>query len=480
MASLSSRSIVLIFARLSNYAVLLLSPLFLVRILDIETYGLYREFTLYALLSVTIFSFGIKGNLLYFIPKDEANEKTYVSNSIYLIFITSLIGLLLIQVFSTPIASKLSFDYIDIMSMYIFFYLNLDIIESFWLAKKRSNYVFLYSTTVLTARMLVVIITAYITRNIHDIIFFMTVAEALKFSILAFWWGFKQKISFRFNTTFARKQLTYIAPLGIGGLIAAINLKFGSIYISTMIGATALAIYSIGIYQIPVLAIVRSAVSDVIFPDMVEMNESSEKKALHLWKRANTLFCIIVFPVFTVFMVFAEKFITIMFTEQYIDSTPIFQLMLILMVRRCFELGTPLRSKNKNKYFFRGNIIALTINIIITIALFEKYKLLAPAIAYVISDFIMAGYLTLKILTIYRIRLGELILWRKIILIAIASIVALPLLIYANTTNSFILILSMISVYCIIYIILIKIFNIDDANLLFKKLMSKFKKRPVM
>lgn len=478
MASLTSRSIVLIFARLSNYAVLLLSPLFLVRILDIETYGLYREFTLYALLAVTILSFGIKGNLLYFIPKDDSNEKAYVSNSIFLILISSLIGLIFIQVFSSTIASNLSFNYIDIMSMYIFFYLNLDIIESFWLAKKRSDYVFYYSTVTLVTRMVVIILSAYMTRNIHDIIFAMTVTEAVKFSALLLWWTFKQKLSFRFNVNLARKQLTYIVPLGVGGVIAAVNLKFGSVYISTMLGATALAIYSIGIYQIPVLAIIRSAVSDVIFPEMVEKSSSSEEKALHLWKRANILFCIIIFPVFTIFMVFAEKFITIMFTEQYIESTPIFQLMLILMVRRCFELSTPLRSKNKNQYFFRGNIIALTINIIITVALFNQYKLLAPAIAYVIADFIMAGYLISKILTIYNIRMGKLLLWKKIILIAIASIAALPLLIYASTTNSFLLITSMILVYCTVYLILIKTFNIDEANFLIKKIKLKFIKHP--
>lgn len=160
MSTLTSRSIVLIFARLSNYAVLLLSPIFLVRILDIETYGLYREFTLYALLAVTVFSFGIKGNLLFFIPKNIKNEKIYINNSIIFILITSSIGLAIVQLLSDVLSKQISFDYIDIMSIYIFVYINLDLVESYWLAKKRSDYVFYYSSLTLVIRMLVIITTA--------------------------------------------------------------------------------------------------------------------------------------------------------------------------------------------------------------------------------------------------------------------------------------------------------------------------------
>lgn len=301
----------------------------------------------------------------------------------------------------------------------------------------------------------------------------MTITEGIKFLVLLIWWPFRQKINFRFDKKIALEQLTYIVPLGIGGLIAAINLKFGAIFISSMIGATALAIYSIGIYQIPVLTVVRSAISDVIFPDMVEKNKSSEMDALNLWKRANVVFCLIVFPIFFIFFIYSEKFITLMFTEQYIDSTPVFQLMLLLMVRRCFELGTPLRSKNKNKFFFRGNILALLVNIAITFTLYDDYGLLAPAIAYVISDLVMATYLIKKILTIYNISLSDLIMWNKTWLITLASCLGLPLLIFANNNDSIVILGLMTILYVAIYYLLLKKFKIEELDLLTEKLFRK-------
>jgi hypothetical protein len=59
MPGLISRAAVLTFSRVSNFAIQLFSPLLLVRLLEVSSYGEYQEFMIYAMLLVTVCSFAI-------------------------------------------------------------------------------------------------------------------------------------------------------------------------------------------------------------------------------------------------------------------------------------------------------------------------------------------------------------------------------------------------------------------------------------
>ncbi len=123
-------------ARVGNYAVLLLSPILLVRLLDVHAYGQYREFVLYAMIAILILGFSIRTNLFYFIPKDPKNERAYLTQSVLFLFVSSLVGLSLIFVGRHLIVQNTSFYFITQLLTYVFFFLNLDAMESYWLAQE--------------------------------------------------------------------------------------------------------------------------------------------------------------------------------------------------------------------------------------------------------------------------------------------------------------------------------------------------------
>ncbi|HVO77020.1 MAG TPA: hypothetical protein VMT60_03460, partial [Candidatus Bathyarchaeia archaeon] len=69
MPSITKRTTVLILCRVMNYGIMLLSPIFLVRIFDTHAVGQYWEFMLYAGLVSGFIEFTVNTNLIYFIPK---------------------------------------------------------------------------------------------------------------------------------------------------------------------------------------------------------------------------------------------------------------------------------------------------------------------------------------------------------------------------------------------------------------------------
>ena len=76
MSGLLSRGAVLTASRLSNFAILMLGPLLLVRILDVDAFGQYQEFMIYAMLFITICGFGMDSSLTYFLPRYPNLERT--------------------------------------------------------------------------------------------------------------------------------------------------------------------------------------------------------------------------------------------------------------------------------------------------------------------------------------------------------------------------------------------------------------------
>ena len=122
MASLYKRTTILTVCRLLNQCMTVISPVILVRVLDIESYGQYREFLLYVMLLASFITMSIPGNLLYFIPKSPQNEARYVTNTAVMLFVSYAVGAILIYLSRSVIIAKTSFDFTMPLIIYLFFF----------------------------------------------------------------------------------------------------------------------------------------------------------------------------------------------------------------------------------------------------------------------------------------------------------------------------------------------------------------------
>ena len=112
MSSRANRITILTFSKLLNYAVQFITPILLVRILNREAYGQYKEFFVYVGLISAFLNFSIKYNLLYFIAKNPKNEVSYSTNTAFLLLITSIIGLAAVYFSKGYFLSITTYDFI--------------------------------------------------------------------------------------------------------------------------------------------------------------------------------------------------------------------------------------------------------------------------------------------------------------------------------------------------------------------------------
>jgi O-antigen/teichoic acid export membrane protein len=359
-------------------------------------------------------------------------------------------------------------DFIVPLVLYLFFFLNLDFLESYWLAKKRTDYVLYYSTARVTLRMLVVIGTAYYTQDVRLIIYSVVAVEGIKFTLVLLFTLKQRILTNHLQVESIKQQLVFFVPLGITGIVAALSGNVGKLFISAQLGAVALAFYVIGTYISPIINIVRNSISDVIFPEMVGKKTGQPKIALELWQRATVMNCVLLFPVAFVLFYYADVIVVTLFTEAYADAIPIFQIYVFALIRESFNLVLPLRVLNKTTYILASSMVVLIVNIGLVVVLFKLLGFIGPALAHMTAGIIASVYLGSQVMRFSKFSLAEMVPWHQIGIVLLACIVSLPILFLGEhiAMSGLLRAILFSTLYALIYLQFVRYAGVREVNLI--------------
>ena len=414
-------------ARLLNQALALLSPLLLVRLLEIAEYGRYRQFMATAMFITSLAGFALSANLNYLIARSPERQSVDISNTCLLMLAVGALSALLVGLLREWIVPPEISDSWLLLAVYVFLFLNLEVLVSYWLAHGRSGPVMGYTLGV-TAWRLATLLAA--TTWLHDVqMIFVTLvcAEAVKNLWIYLWLRRRGLLVFRWDRAAMREQVKLVAPLGAGSLLYKLN-DFGKVVVGTQMGPVPLALYTTAAYQVPLVNIVQGALADVIFPDMVKRSQRDPVQGLLLWKRAQVLIFAVICPAWALMTYWAEPLVRLLFTDAYVAAVPYFQVFLLLMLRQCFQFSTPLRSVADNASFAQANLAALVINAVLVVALMPRFGLWGPTLGLVVGQTWCSLWLGARVMKRYQLPLSELCQWSKLGLALFASLVGIAAL----------------------------------------------------
>jgi len=418
---------VLASARLLNQVLALLSPLLLVRLLEISEYGRYRQFMATAMFITSLAGFALSANLNYLIARSPERESVDITNTCLLMLAVSLVSALIIVIFRGWIVPPEIDNAWLLLAVYVFLFLNLEVLVSYWLAHRQSVQVMGYTVAMTVWRLGTLLGATYWWRDVQLIFVTIVCAEALKNLWIYVWLRRRGLLVFRWDAAAMREQVRLVAPLGAGSVLYKMN-DFGKVVVANQMGPVPLAIYTTAAYQVPLVNIVQGALADVIFPDMVKRSQRDPSQGLLLWKRAQVLIFAAICPAWVLLTYLAEPVVRLLFTDAYAAATPYFQVFLFMMVRQCFQFSTPLRSVEDNRSFAHANLVALIINAAFIVTLMPKYGLWGPTLGLVIGQTWTSIYLGSRVLKRYQLPLSELCQWSKLGLALASSLVALAAL----------------------------------------------------
>jgi len=171
---------VLASARLLNHALALLSPLLLVRLLEIAEYGRYRQFMATAIFITSLAGFALSTNLNYLIARTPQRQSVDITNTCLLMLAVSLVSALVIVVLRNWIVPPEIENAWPLLAVYVFLFLNLEVLVSYWLAHGQSLQVMVYTVAMTVWRLGTLLAATFWLRDVQMIFVTIVCAEALK------------------------------------------------------------------------------------------------------------------------------------------------------------------------------------------------------------------------------------------------------------------------------------------------------------
>ena len=424
VAGLTRRAGIIALARFANQALVIVSPIVLVRLLSVAEFGRYREFLLYVGLLSSIAAFGINHSLLYFVPAKRDDAWRYVRQAVVLTALNSIAGACILVALNSLLNGALVGDFALQVALYVVLFANVDFWEFLWLAKRRPGAWFAYTSGRLIARMTVVIVAAALSGDVDTIIWSLIALEAARLAISTIGW--RRRVSGPEETTPEswREQLRYCTPVGASLILVTLNKSLGALFITKLMGPIALAHYTIGTYVQPVVSILRNSLSDVLLPEMADERSAARSDPLELWRRTTIVAAVLLLPAGLVLATFAEPLVVTVFSEEYRAAVPVLQVYLLVLIRECFDFGVPLRALNRTGPIAHSNLLAMLLNAALLIALLPRTGLVGAVAAFVVSRLAEGFYLGWRTMRLYGIGVRELASWTDLARVLMALVPA--------------------------------------------------------
>ena len=474
MSALGNRTAILTLSRLASFGLMLISPIFLVRVLTVVDFGRYREFLLYGAILQSFAQFSINDSLLYCVPANPDSPWRLARQTALLTLCSSLLVVLVLAALDTASGGQVVHGYFIPLAAYTLFSVNMDFWEYFWLARGHAKPVFFYSAGRLTLRVVVVVIVAAVTHDFHAIIWSLVALEAARFVVA----GVAMLVFDRSRHEPVlrepwRDQLRFCIPSGTASLLAMLNRNVSNVIVARLLGAAALAQYAIGRFGEPVVTTVRNSISAVILPEMVrkgrgegsqpgtaegpqrgtardtcllardarsqaaQVGKGPQVGPLGLWQKATVVNAIMLLPIVVLVARYAEPLVTLVFGSNYASAALVMQLYMLVVMRECFDFAPALRAVNRTRPLVESNVAGFVTCSVAMLLLIPLAGLAGAMLAFVIASYVDVTWLGWRTRQAYGVTVAELIPWRSIARTALAAAVAALLIANSVWTDVF-------------------------------------------
>ena len=136
----------------------------------------------------------------------------------------------------------------------------------------------------------------------------------------------------QFDKSLFVRQLAYSLPYAVAGFIMATLTDLHSYAVSKRFGASEFAVYAVGCLQLPLTAILTEATGPLLIRQVNVLEQEGRREEIaRLILAAGRKLAFVFFPLAGCLIVVGREFLTLLFTEQYLSSYPVFVLNLLLI-----------------------------------------------------------------------------------------------------------------------------------------------------
>lgn len=148
-----------------------------------------------------------------------------------------------------------------------------------------------------------------------------------------------------FDARFLMKQAKYAVPLGLVGLLWTVQTDIHFYFVGMQFSTAEFAVYAYGCFQLPLVWMLADSINSVLIPRMSRLAQEGDRtEIVRLLGRSTHKLALVYFPLSAYLTVMADLFIGTLFTESYSAAVPVFLINLTLLPFHSFSLDAVTRA----------------------------------------------------------------------------------------------------------------------------------------
>jgi O-antigen/teichoic acid export membrane protein len=355
--SLSTQAFWLLLAKTFGFALTLGLPLVLVRSLSQAEFGLYKQAFLVVGTAMTVLPLGFGMSAFYFLPREREAHGAIV---LHILLVHTLVGALAAFALLawpgllttllgndalTPYSAELAAvvltwtvaSFLDIVAV-----ARQDVVAStIFIIASQASKTAIFIVAAVAAGSVRALIDAAIVQGVVQI---AVLLAYLRVKFPGFWRGFDWQT--------LRTQASYALPLGLSSLVLKFQSDLPHYFVAHAFGASAYAIFTVGVFNLPLIGLLRESVGSVMLPRVSRLEQEQDRQQiLGLIARVARKLALFYFPIYVFLVVVGREFISVLFTPQYLASWPLFAVYLLVIPAGVIVLDPITRAYAAQRFF---------------------------------------------------------------------------------------------------------------------------------
>lgn len=461
---------IFLYANNASVAILnFVSIAFLSHVLIPQDYGSYKYMFMIISICVALGSLGFSQAVFYYVYQavDKVEEYAYLNASrfcLLLSFGVSVISFYVLNHFLTVDQSGYAFNKFYGLLIGIIFSGIIQSIELNVFLKNRHSW--FYFTN---------IICSYIIRLVLFYIAYLHQADLFTYVNI---WFLNAILSTLVNQLYleylyegskfylSRKYIIqiikYSMPIGLALFFGVLLVQVDRVVLTYLFkDPIKLAIISNGNFEVPLITAFYASFSTIAFPNMMKAFEANNKLDMLKYRYEYQInVSVLLFPIVLAFIFFSKDIMTVVFGDFYINSAKLFSVYAITFLFRFTSYHDLFLISKKTKYIAYIQAAELVFHLILTFIFIQMFDIIGASIAVLTTSiiyFMIASYLGSKVV---QVPLNLLYPYKRLFyLFMIALIILSPFYYFINSIDSIYFKVFFISIYTILSIIVLYIFN---------------------
>src|SRR4051812_6629109 len=432
-------------------------PLILTRLLPQAEFGTYKQVWLVVTTACFMLQLGLSQSLYYFIPRQDGRKLAWLTQSSISLLITGTLAgaglyaarFAVARQFGNPQLAEYG-PQMALIAMLMIAAAPLEITLTAENRVRTAAWVIFLSDAVRVGASVVPLLLGW---GLRGFFWAYVLHGAVRFALQC--WFFFQRGKPEIDWRLWREQLAYALPFGAAVLVDIPQRTFHQWAVGWSVDAAVFAIYAQGCFQVPIVNLLYSPISDVLQVRLAE--PGGREQRLHLFHDANLRLAAVFFP-FTAGMVAAASlFVPALFTHLYDPSVPIFRVAILMTPFAALPLDGVLRATGHTKYLFRIFFWRLVITVPAVLLGLKLFGMIGAISGHAAAESVIRVAMLNRVRRELDATWGEILPWRQLSVIGTASVVAcVPAVLISRVASEgprpFLALCAAGVAYCLVYL----------------------------